>query len=87
MLYSIYQLDSKLLDIKDSRIEEYQKLDTLQEHKSDSLQLLSSNKDIIIANWTKLYKKEKRRNKWSTIGFSVSLGAIGGFVIYRELTR
>jgi hypothetical protein len=87
LLYSIYQLDSKLLDIKDSRIEEYQKLDTLQENKAASLEKVISNNEIIIADWTKLYKKEKRRKTWSTIGFSVSLGALGGLFVYRELTR
>lgn len=87
MLYSIYQIDSKLLDIKDSRIEEYQKLDTLQERKADSLNLVNSNKDIIIADWAKLYKKEKRRKNWSTIGLSTLSGVIGGLFIYRELTR
>lgn len=86
-MYEIYQIDNTLLDTKDSRIAEYQNLDTLQEHKVDSLQSLSSNKDIIIADWTKLYKREKRRKTWSTIGFSVSLGAVGGLFVYRELTR
>lgn len=87
MLYNIYQIDSKLLDIKDSRIEEYRKLDTLQERKADSLEKVITNKDLIIEDWTKLYKKQKRKDTWRTIGFSTAFGVILGYSVYREFKK